>query len=171
VWRFALLFALLAAAGCSTGDPLEIAVERSWLAGPAQLQEWGRVLFVQVDAQNRGDENVHVFTDLLQVVGDDGARGTVRDFRDRYRLRQARTEDAGERRRFEEMFARHGVTSSGVRELVAAQVEIPPGQHVRRVLPFLLNGPADSSRFRLEMAYHDDATDRVHRFSLTVRAD
>lgn len=160
---------LLLATACGPVEPLLVGVEEATVIAPKRLEGWGTVLRIQVRLENRGDAPVHVFTDLLQVQGENGSRGTVRDFRDRYRIQQARMVDA-ERRGFENMFDRVGIQGDQVRELVQAQIAVPAGQAVRRTLPFLLKGAQADTRYALDFAYHDDATDRITRLNLPIKS-
>lgn len=166
-WAIAALTLLLATA-CGPAEPLLVGVEDATVIAPERLQGWGTVLRVQVRLENRGDAPVHVFTDMLQVLGENGSRGTVRDFRDRYRLQQARLADA-ERQGFETLFGAAGIRGDQVRELAQAQIAVPAGQVVRRTLPFLLKGAQADTRYALDFAYHDDATDRITRLNLPVK--
>lgn len=161
--------AILLLAGCGPAEPLLVDIENAAVIAPERLEGWGSVLRLQVRMENRGDAPVHVFTDLLQVVGENGSRGTVREFRDRYRIQQARA-GTGDRRRFESMFAVIGIQGDEVRELVQAQISVLPGQTIQRSLPFLLKGDKTDTRYALEFAYHDDATDRITRLNLPVKA-
>lgn len=167
--RWAALAALLLA-GCGPAEPLLVGIEDAAVLAPERLEGWGTVLQVQVRVENRGDAPVHVFTDLLQVVGENGSRGTVREFRDRYRMQQARTGDEEQRRSFDAMFAAVGIHGDHLRELVQAQIAVLPGQTLQRSLPFLLKGEKADTRYTLEFAYHDDATDRITRLNLPVKA-
>lgn len=167
-WSAAIAL-LFVAAGCGPAEPLLVGVEEAAVVTPDRLERWGTVLRVQVRLENRGDAPVHVFTDLLQVVGEDGSRSTVREFRDRYRFQQARAGDE-ERRRFESMFAVIGIQGDQVRELVQSQIEVLPGQTLQRTLPFLLKGDKADTRYTMDFAYHNDATDRITRLNLPVKA-
>lgn len=160
---------LLLATACGPAEPLLVSVEEATVIARERLEGWGTVLRIQVRMENRGNAPVHVFTDLLHVLGENGSRGAVRDFRDRYRIQQARMVDA-ERRGFENMFDRVGIQGDQVRELVQAQIAVPAGQVVRLTLPFLLKGAAADTRYALDFAYHDDATDRISRLNLSVKA-
>lgn len=166
-WAAALV--LLLEVGCGPAEPLLVGVEEAAVIAPDRLESWGTVLRVQVRLENRGDAPVHVFTDLLQVLGEDGSRGTVREFRDRYRIQQARVGDEERRRSFEAMFAGVGIQGDHVRELVQAQIEVPPGQTLQRTLPFLLKGDKPDARYAMDFVYHDNATDRITRLNLPVR--
>lgn len=167
-WTTAAL-ALLLAAGCGSAEPLVVTVDEAVMLAPDRLGNWGTVLRVEVRMENRGDSPVHVFTDLLQVVGEDGSRGTVREFRDRYRVQHARSADEERRRGFEAMFAGVGIRGDRVRELVQAQIEVLPGQTLQRTLPFLLKGDKTDARYTMDFAYHNDATDRITRLNLPVK--
>lgn len=160
---------LLLATACGQTEPFLVGVEETNVIAAERLEGWGTVLRIQVRMENRGDAPVHVFTDLLHVLGENGSRGTVRDFRDRYRIQQARMADA-ERRGFDNMFDRVGIQGDLVRELAQAQIAVPAGQVVRRTLPFLLKGAPADTRYALDFAYHDDATDRISRLNLSVKA-
>lgn len=160
---------LLLATACGPAEPLLVGVEETTVIASERLEGWGTVLRIQVRMENRGDAPVHVFTDLLHVLGENGSHGTVRDFRDRYRMQQARMVGA-ERHGFESMFDRVGIQGDQVRELVQAQIAVPAGHVVRRTLPFLLKGASADTRYALDFAYHDDATDRISRLNLSVKA-
>lgn len=120
---------------------------------------------VEVEMQNRSDAAIHVFTDLVRVRSADGTHGSVREFRDRYRMRQATAGSDDERARIEAIFSSLGIFSDQVRQLVQPQIEIPPGQSLTQVLPHLLSGTVTATRFELDLAYHDDATDRYNKLS------
>ena len=45
-----------------------------------------------------------------------------------------------------------------------------PGQVLQRSLLFLLKGDRTDTRYALDFAYHDDATDRITRLNLPVKA-
>lgn len=162
----ALVLLLLAA--CGPAEPLRTTVDAASLVGVDRLDGWGGLLLVQASFENAGDAPVHVFTDLLQVVGEDGARGTVREFRDGYRMRQARAANDDSRRRFEAMIAKACSDCGRVGELLGGQIEIMPGQKLQRTLPFLLRDDRGDLRYTLDVAYHDDATDRIARLTMPV---
>lgn len=166
--RVAAALTLLLLAACGPAEPLLVGIEEVTVIAPERLEGWGTVLRVQVRLENRGDAPVHVFMDLLQVVGENGSRGTVREFRDRYRIQQARTGDEEQRRGFEAMFAGVGIQGAPVLELIQAQVEVQPGQVLTRALPFLLKEDKADTRYAMDFAYHDDATDRITRLNLSV---
>ena len=147
-----------------------VKVEEAAVIAPERLGGWGTVLQVQMQFENRGDAPIHIFTDLLQVVGESGSRGTVREFRDHYRMQQARTGDEEKRRGFEAMFAGVGIPGGQVRELADVQIAVLPGQVLQRSLLFLLKGDRTDTRYALDFAYHDDATDRITRLNLPVKA-
>lgn len=159
---------VLLLAACGPAEPLRTTVDAASLVGADRLDGWGGLLLVQAIFENAGDAPVHVFADLLQVVGEDGARGTVREFRDGYRMRQARAANEDSRRRFEAMIAETCTECSRVGELLGGQIEILPGQTLRRTLPFLLRDGQGDVRYTLDVAYHDDATDRIARLRMPV---
>ena len=163
------LLTLFMVTACGPAEPLLVGVEETTVIAPQRLEGWGTVLRIQVRLENRGDAPVHVFTDMLQVLGENGSRGTVRDFRDRYRIQQASMVGT-ERRGFENMFDRLGIQGDQVRELVQAQIAVPAGQVIRRTLPFLLKGAQADTRYALDFVYHDDATDRITRLNLPVKS-
>ena len=157
-------------AACGAGPGFDVGVEHAAVIAPGRVEGWAAVLLVQVRLENRGDAPVHVYKDMLQVVGEAGTRGTVREFRDRYRLRQARTPGDEDRRRFEAAFAGVGIGGDDIRELAGAQIEVPPGRTMRVTFPFLLKDGKADDRYAMELTYHDDATDRIRRLNLRVRA-
>lgn len=162
--------AALQLAACSPPEPLHTTIDGASLVSADQFEGWGGLLLVQTSFENAGDAPVHVFTDLLQVVGEEGARGTVREFRDGYRMRQARTASEDSRRQFEVMIAKACTECGRVGELLGGQIEIQPGQKLQRTLPFLLRAGSGDVRYTLDIAYHDDATDRITRLKLPVSA-
>jgi hypothetical protein len=157
-------------AGCGSTGVLLVGVEDAAFIASDRIGNWGSILRVELRLENTGDSPVHVFTDQLQVVAEGGNRGTVREFRDRYRIQQARTEDAARRRDFADMFAGVGILADQLRELVQAEIEILPGQTLKRTLPFLLKQNTSDTRFSLDITYHDDATDRITRLNLPLKA-
>lgn len=163
----ALVLLLLGA--CGPAEPLRTTVGGASLVGADRLDGWGGLLLVQTSFENAGDAPVHLFTDLLQVVGEDGARGTVRDFRDSYRVRQALAANEDSRHRFKAMIEKACSNCSRVGELLGGQIEVLPGQKLQRTLPFLLRDGQGDLRYTLHVAYHDDGTDRITRLQLPVR--
>lgn len=131
---------------------------------------WGDVLEITVRMENRGDAAVHLLTDLLQVTGEGGTRGTVREFRDRYRLHLARTGDDARRREFQAAMAATGIDGDDARQMSVAQIEVQPEQARQQRLFFLLRNDVGDTRYVMDFSYHDDATDRIVRSTLPVRS-
>ena len=159
----------LGVGACGAPEPLEVGVEQAALVAPGSVEGWGAMLRVRLRLDNRGDAPVHVFTDLLQVVGEAGGRGTVRGFRDGYRLNLARSGHE-QRRRLEAALAGVGIAGDDVRRIGGPQIEIPAGQSIEITLPFLLGEGRPDDRYAMDFSYHDDANDRITRLSLRVRA-
>lgn len=158
---------VLTMAGCAPQESLLVGVGEADVVAPEQWDKWGPVLRIPLRLENRGEATVHVFTDLLQVLGENGSRGTVREFRDLYRIQHART-PAGERGRVESVLAVIGIQEDQMRELTMSQIPVLPGQTLQRTLPFLLKGGKADTRYSLDFASHDDATDRITRLTLSV---
>ncbi|MDR2238925.1 MAG: hypothetical protein LBE33_00595 [Zoogloeaceae bacterium] len=156
--------------GCGLPDPLKMGVETSEIVALQALEDWGKLLLVQVSIENKGDAAMHVFTDMLDVVGENGSRGSVRAFRDRYRFELAKAPDAARRKSLTALFAEIGVAEEQARQLFSPQLEILPGETLHVILPFMLKEDNADSRYVLHFAYHDDATDRVRRESLPLMA-
>lgn len=123
---------------------------------------------VRIQLENRGDAPVHVFPDLLLLKGENGTRGTVREFRDRYRLYLARAGDEEQRQYFQSQMTSVGIDTERMRILSTAQIEVLPGQRLQLGLPFLLRNDSGDTRYTMDFAYHDDATDHIVRLTLSV---
>lgn len=156
-------------AGCAPPEPLQVDIEDAALVLPGHTAPDGTVIRVAVRLVNQGEAATHVFTDLLQIVGKSGSRGTVRELLERYRLQLAQAGSDAQRRSVESAFARQGVGPEVRRALAPPQIEVLPGQDSRHVLPFLLKGTAVDADYEMDMAYHDDASDRIVRLRLPVR--
>jgi len=158
-----LALSLFVVAGCGMPAPPDVAVDAARIITPQWSEGGGKVLFAEVSIENRGDAAIHVFVDLLDVVGENGSRGSVREFRDHYRFDLAKARDAAQRESLTAAFDEAGIKAAQVRRLFEPQLEILPGETLRVALPFLLREDKADARYVMHFTYHDEATDRIRR--------
>lgn len=159
----------LLVAGCGPVDLLRARVDS---ASKIESDVWagaGSMLLVGASFENLGNAPVHVLVDALQISGEQGSRGTVREFLNAYRLQRARADEAESRRPADAAVAKAGISGDEIRALLKGQLEVLPGETVQYNLPFLLRDVAGETHLLLHFAYHDDGSDRIARVSLPVR--
>lgn len=165
----ALLLALWLVA-CGPSQPLKIVIDETHIISRERFNGWGNVMYVRIKLENRGDAPVHLYPDQILLKGENGTRGTVWEFRDRYRLDLARAATEGQRQRLQALMTGAGIDVDRIRELSTTQIEIHPGQVLQIGLPFLLQNDRGDTQYAMDLAYHDDATDRIAHLTLSVRS-